>query len=143
MVSLATLAALALLGYVLAHWTWRWLGPRPEPRVAAAERPVGRGAAERLFGALPQAAGTAASTGITVKLLGVMAGSGGRPGYALLQLDDKKSLAVGEGKEIVAGLRLAEVHADRAIVERNGVRETLVWPKKHPAVESPAARINN
>lgn len=137
------LAALVLLGYVLAYWTWRWLGPKPEPRVAAVVEPAGRGAAVRLFGALPQTASAAAPTGMAIKLLGVVAGSRGRPGYALIQLDDKKSLAVGEGKEIVAGLRLAEVHADHAIVERNGIRETLVWPKKHPTAESPAVRTNN
>lgn len=142
-VALATLVALALLGYVLAYWTWRWFGPRPEPRVAAAVEPVGRGAAERLFGTAPQAAGAAVPTGMAIKLLGVVAGSGGRPGYAVVRFDDKKSLAVGEGKEIVAGLRLAEVYADHVVIERNGIRETLAWPKKNPSADSPAARINN
>src|SRR6266513_811691 len=50
-VSLVTFAALALLGLVLAYWTWAWLGTRPEPRAQAAVQAGGRvEAAYGLFG---------------------------------------------------------------------------------------------
>ena len=46
-VSLVTFAALALLGLVLAYWTWAWLAPRPEPRAQPA---VTGGRAEVAYG---------------------------------------------------------------------------------------------
>jgi general secretion pathway protein C len=31
---------------------------------------------------------------------------------------------------VAPGLRLAEVHVDHVVLERNGVREALAWPEK-------------
>ena len=67
-----------------------------------------------------------------------MAASGGRRGYAVVQLEAKQILAVHEGEDVAPGIRLAEVHADHVILERNGVRETLAWPEKKR--RSPAPR---
>ena len=33
-------------------------------------------------------------------------------------------------EDVEPGLRLTEVHVDHIILERNGERETLAWPKK-------------
>jgi general secretion pathway protein C len=141
-VSLVTLAALVLLGLVLAYWTWAWLAPRPEPRAQAAVEPAGRAeSAYALFGSAQRDRNIAAPTGIAIKLLGVAAASGGRRGYAVVQLEAKQILAVREGEDIAPGIRLAEVHTDHVILERNGTLETLAWPEKKAAAEPPVSRI--
>lgn len=142
-VSLVTLAALVLLGVVLAYWTWVWFTPRPEPRAQPLADPVGRVAsANLLFGTVQRNQNIAAPTGIAIKLLGVMAASGGRRGYAVVQLEARQILAVHEGEDIAPGIRLAEVHADHVILERNGMRETLTWPEKKTAVPPLVPAIN-
>ena len=142
-VSLVTFAALALLGLVLAYWTWAWLAPRPEPRAQPLAAPVGRVAsANSLFGSVQRDQNIAAPTGIAIKLLGVVAASGGRRGYAVVQLEARQILAVHEGEDIAPGIRLAEVHADHVILERNGTRETLTWPEKKTSVKPPVPQIN-
>jgi len=131
-VSLVTFGALALLGYVLAYWTWAWLAPRPEPRAPAASAAAGAAGlarvAGKLFGGAQRDGGRPLSAGNAVTLLGVVAASGGRPGYAILRLDAKRTVAVREGGEIETGARLAEVLADHVVIERGGARETLAWP---------------
>lgn len=128
-VSLLTLAALALFGLVLAYWTWIWFAPRTEPPAEIAPAQTGNlASASLVFGRVERH--TAAPTGIAIKLLGVVAASGGRRGYAVLQLEAKQILAVHEGEDVTPGLRLAEVHPDHVILERGGVRETLTWPEK-------------
>ena len=128
-VSLLTFAALALLAMVLAYWTWAWLAPRPEPRaLAAVHTGGGAEAAYGLFGSAQHDSG--APTGLALELLGVVAASGDQPGYAVLRLDAKQSVAVREGGEIEPGVRLVEVDVDHVVLERGGVRETLAWPKQ-------------
>ena len=146
-VSGATLAALALLGWVLAYWTWAWFAPSPEPRAQAAVQPGGRvDAAAGLFGSAQRDGNGVAPTGVSIGLLGVVAAKRGRtgaePGYAVLRLDAKQTVAVREGGEIEPGVRLAEVHADRVVLERGGVRETLAWPKQGKAAAAAAPRAN-
>ena len=143
LVSLLTLVAVALLGAVLAYWTWAWFAPRAEPRMEPTAAQGGSVAsASAVFGSVPRNQETAAPTGIAIKLLGVVAASGGRRGYAVVQLEAKQVLAVHEGEDIAPGIRLAEVHADHVILERNGVRETLAWPEKR-VTAAPAAQTVN
>ncbi len=138
LVSSLTLVAVALLGAVLAYWTWAWFAPRAEPRVEAAAAQSGSVAsAGGVFGKVPRNQ-VAAPTGIAIRLLGVVAASGGRRGYAVVQLGAKQILAVHEGEDIAPGIRLAEVHADHVILERNGVREALAWPERAAAAPGPA-----
>lgn len=123
---LATLAAASLLGVVLAYWTWAWLAPAAAPRApAVAQAAAQSSSASGLFGSA-----TAVSSASAVRLTGVVAASGGRPGHALLRLDGRKTVAVLQGEDIEPGLRLAEVHVDHIVVERNGARETLAWPQQ-------------
>jgi general secretion pathway protein C len=131
LVALATFVALALLAVVLAYWMWAWFAPRPEPRAPAAVQAGGATVevANGLFGNAQAAKGIAASSG-SAKLVGVVAASGSRPGYAVLRLDAKKSVAVQQGEEIEPGLRLAEVHADHVVLDRSGAREKLPLPEK-------------
>jgi general secretion pathway protein C len=62
--------------------------------------------------------------------MGVVAASEGRRGHAVLRLDAKRTVAVLQGEEVEPGLRLAEIQVDRVVLERNGARETLVFPEK-------------
>lgn len=128
-VSALTVAALALLALVLARWTWAMLAPRTE--VAAPSNAVadGRGEAVRsLFGNAPMASQASAPTASPIKLLGVVAAAGGHAGYALLQLEDKRTLAVREGEDVADGVRLQQVASDHVLLERRGVAETLALP---------------
>jgi len=143
LLSALTLAAVALLGLVLAYWTWVWFAPRAELRTEAVAAPSGNVAsAGVLFGTPPRAQSAAAPTGIAITLLGIVAASGGRRGYAVVQLDAKQILAVNEGEDVAPGVRLAEVHSDHVILTRGGARETLTWPKRR-ATAAPAARTAN
>ncbi|MEO8142639.1 MAG: type II secretion system protein N, partial [Betaproteobacteria bacterium] len=126
--------ALALLGLVLAYWSWAWFAPRPEARVPSLMQDTGAAvapsqSARGLFGDAGQNANAGATTG-SIKLLGIVAASGGRSGYAVLRLDARQTLAVLEGAEVESGLRLVEVHVDHVILERSGTRETLAWPAR-------------
>ena len=136
-VSLVTFLALALLSLVLAHWTWAWLAPRPEPRAPAAPQTGGRAeTAYGLFGGAPLLSKGAATTGIAIRLLGIVAATGGGDGYALVQLDTNQIRAVREGENIAPGIRLAEVRPDHVILDRGGIPETLALPAKSSALES-------
>jgi general secretion pathway protein C len=135
-VSLVTCAACALLGLVLAYWTWAWLAPRAEARAPAVVQTGGAvDAAYGLFGsASPNRSGAAPTSG-AITLLGLVAGSGNRSGsqsgYAVLRIDAKKTVVVLQGQEVEPGLRLVEVHVNHIILERNGARQTLAWPEKN------------
>jgi general secretion pathway protein C len=126
--TLANLAAAALLGVVLAYWSWAWLAPPAAARApAATELSGGTSSAGTLFGTASEA--VAASS--NVRLMGVLAASSGRRGQAVMRLDAKQSVAILEGEEVEPGLRLAEVHVDHIVLERNGARETIAWPAKN------------
>lgn len=141
-VSLATFTAVALLGLVLAYWTWVWFAPRPEPRAPTLMPAGGRvEIAYGLFGGAPSDR-AGASAGTAIKLLGVVAATEGRRGYAVLRIEPREILAVREGEDVAPGIRLAEVHPDHVILVRNGGRESLAWPHKGAAAESAALRIN-
>jgi general secretion pathway protein C len=128
--SLATLAALAFLGVVLAYWGWAWLAPAAVARApAAATVEVGSATSSgNLFGSAKRSGAGAASGAL--RLMGVVAASTGQLGHAVLRLDAKRIVAVRQGEEVEPGLRLAEVHVDRIVLERNGARETLALPEK-------------
>lgn len=126
-----TAAAVALLGAVLAYWTWVWLAPRPQPRLQqAVQQNLAPESAFGLFGGGGQGAAETAPTQIAITLLGVVAPSGNSAGYALFRLNSKKTVAVTQGHQIEAGVRLAEVHPDHVVIDRGGIRETLAWPRK-------------
>ena len=132
MAFLATLAALALLGVVLAYWSWAWLAPPPAPRAPAAVETAGRASsAGGLFRTVKEGPGAAAAAPSSIRLMGVVAASGERRGQAVLRLDAKNTVAVLQGEDVEPGLRLAEVHVDHIVLERNGARETLAWPEKN------------
>jgi len=127
--SAANFAALALLAVVLGYWTWVGLAPAAAARAPAAPESVSSVASTAgLFGTATAGAGAAASG--SIRLIGVVAAWGERRGHAVLRLDGKTSVAVLQGEDIEPGLRLAEVHVDHVVIERNGAREVLAWPEK-------------
>ncbi|MBE0613921.1 MAG: general secretion pathway protein [Burkholderiales bacterium] len=144
LVAFMTLLAVALLGAVLAYWTWAWFAPRAQPRLEPAAQSGSVASAGTVFGTVPRKQAAAAPTGIAIKLLGVVAATAGRKGYAVVQLEAKQILAVHEGEDVAPGVRLAEVLVDHVILERNGVRETLAWPQRAASAISiaPAARLS-
>lgn len=142
-IALVTIAALALLGLVGGYWTWQWLAPRPEPHVQAQAEPGGQiSAALDLFGSIPKDGNALAPTGIAIRLLGVIAATEGREGYAIVVLDGRQIIATRESQEITPGIRLANVATDHVVLDRNGVRETLAWPEKALSSEPAAQRPN-
>ena len=143
-VTLATIAALALLALVAAYWTWTWFAPLPEPRApSAANSGAAAASAGALFGTAQRNANGPARTGIAIRLLGIVAATEGRSGYAVMQLESKEILAVREGEDVAPGIVLAEVGIDHVILERGGTRETLAWPEKNTVTEPPVSpRVN-
>ncbi len=126
---LAALAALLLLTWLLAHWTWTFLTPRqPADSVSAAAPALSKVWAEKavhLFGgagsigAAVDAAPVAASA---IGVSGVYAGRDGRSGFAVLVVDGKALPAV-LGQEFAAGLRLQRVYPDSVEILRGGQLE--------------------
>ncbi len=129
---LVTLLALVLLCAVLANATWVWFAPQVEaPAPPAAQSSAVLVAAHGLFGASQQVQMSASlPTGIALTLLGIVAAAGDEAGYAVVMLGAGEILAVREGAEFAPGVRLVDVEAERLILERDGVRETLTWPPR-------------
>lgn len=139
-VAMATIVALGLLAMVAAYWTWQWFAPgsvaRAQSAMDAGGNPV---SAASLFGNVQMDRAIAAPTGISIRLLGIVAANGGRRGYAVVQFEPRQILAVREGDDVAPGIRLAEIGTDHVILERGGIRETLAWPEKKTTTEPPAA----
>ncbi len=130
LVAAITLAALLALCAVLAYWTWVWFAPRTVTRVPAPPQAQARvDAAYTAFGG-QRSTGAPAPTALAIKLLGVVAASGSATGYAVVQLEANRILAVKEGNDVAPGIRLAQVEKGQVVLERNGVRETLALPEK-------------
>lgn len=136
MIALATVAALAMLAVVASYWSWQWIAPAPQPR--APRDAIAATSAAALFGNLERDRSSPASTESTIRLLGIVADTVGRKGYAVMRVEPREIVTVREGEDIAPGIRLAEVAADRVILERGGTRETLRWPQKNTATESVA-----
>lgn len=77
-----------------------------------------------LFGALPGADGS------NIKLVGVIAQGKRGQGVALLAVDGRPALALRAGAEIAAGVTLAEVRADRVLINRSGALQEIRLPAK-------------
>jgi general secretion pathway protein C len=150
-VSLATFTAIALLGFVLAYWTWTWFAPRSRLRTPETMMTddATHGSLEMVYGLFGSAAQhhDSVSAVTSIKLLGIVAATAGHAGYAVMQLDEKNTLAMVEGGDVSPGIRLTLVGNDHVILEHNGTRETLTWPNKispggKPAMEPIALRAN-
>ena len=136
---LVNAAAVAALGVAGAVWTWTWFAPRAEPRTQAPIPAAGRlDAAYPLSGKARANRSVAAPSAMAIRLLGVIAATGAEPGYALLQLGAQPAVAVREGGEVEPGTRVVEVKADRVVLDRGGVRETLALPTRGKGAQTEA-----
>ena len=141
---LATAAGILILGYVIALWGWRWLGPAPArvPPPAEPERWTPAIVAVPLFGraGAPQAVEAAASTTLQgdTRLLGVFAETAGQ-GYALFRLADRGPVLVKSGAEIASGVTLVEVRPSGVRIRDHGeLRDIDLRTSSAPAVKAPA-----
>jgi general secretion pathway protein C len=141
LVTVVTIAAVTAFSLVAAYWTWTWFAPRPEWRAPASAGNTG-GAAGTLFGAAAKERNAAAPTGIAIRLLGIVAATAGRKGYAVMEVEPRQIMAVHEGDDVAPGIRLAEVEPDHVTLERNGRPETLTWPEKNKPAEPAPVRTN-
>jgi S1-C subfamily serine protease len=127
-------AALLLLTWILAHWTWVFLTPKQSALGTVSQAPVlskvlaEKVAAVHLFGGVGSAvtdataAPVAAPSNIGVR--GIYAGRGGLTGFAVLVLDGSPVAAV-VGKEFAPGMVLRRVYPEYIEIERGGQIETV------------------
>jgi len=143
---LATAAAAALLAFVIAHWTWRLVGPEPVhvPPASVAD-PAAAILSADLFGKAGQPTSVdvpAPDTLGEVRLLGVMARRDGG-GQALFRLPAGARL-VATGEDVQPGLRLVSVRID-GVTLRDGGGERVLSLRPPPGARpaSNAASASN
>lgn len=122
------LLAIALLAWVLAHWTWRVLAPAPGAVAPAAPPPPvlnDPAKAAAVFGAAgDEVASVAEMSTLNIRLKGVIAAQANKPASAIVNTGGRDN-AVYIGDEIQPGVKLVVVEADRIIIERAGVQEAI------------------
>ncbi len=145
--AIATLAAMALLAVVLAHWGWRAFGPAPMPAppVESPERWSEAIAAQPLFGraameqAAPASAPSSAQTlGPDGRLLGVFAEADGR-GYALFRLAERGPVVAATGGEIARDVTLVAVRPDGVRIRDHGETRDVALRAAPGAAPAPLA----
>jgi general secretion pathway protein C len=126
---LAAAAAMLLLTWLLAHWTWMFLSPpvqggsvaplAPELSKVLAEKVV----AAKLFGGGAPGGGEISAEPVeapsNLGVRGVYSGHDGRTGFAVLVLDGNP-LAALVGQEFAPGMVLRRVLPDSVEIVRNG-----------------------
>jgi general secretion pathway protein C len=148
--TIAALAALLLL--VAARLVWLVVDAAtapppatPPPAVAPPPARADAGALERwhLFGNAapggdPRTLASAPDTDLELELRGVFAGDDPKLGHAIIADagGDERGYAV--GAELPGGALLDAVYADRVILTRGGVRETLRLSQREPSGAAPA-----
>jgi hypothetical protein len=139
------LGALALTAWLASSWFWRLTAPDPvalvtqpltDPRAAA------QAVAQRhLFGAGTTASGASAPAVRAFTLVGAMTASRRQPGFAVIGETGKPPTAVFEGDEIAPGVKLEQVLANKAIIVRDGQRETIELSAGAPSNAVPPVAV--
>lgn len=114
-----------LMGILLARWVWIFFAPQA---MAIAVVPEHGAALEagRLFGKAASGVGSAEGMALSnVQLVGVFAASAGKPGFAILKLDDKRQVGVAVGGIVVPGTKLFAAHPDYVLLERDGIQQRV------------------
>jgi general secretion pathway protein C len=126
----ATVAALLMLCWTLAHGTWRVLQPASPAvtRAGSGDLTDLRGLGSlQLFGRAvprnPAAEASVAPSNLNMTLTGVAARATG--GCALVIVQGQPEAAFCSGEEVSPGVRLDTVERDRIVIVRNGVREAV------------------
>lgn len=114
-----------VLGVLLAKWSWVLFAPHAAATAVVPEH-VATVEAGRLFGLAVSGVSSAEGVALpNVRLVGVFAAKTGRPGFAVLKLDDKQQAGVAVGESVAPGTKLLEVHADYVLLERGGVQQRV------------------
>lgn len=123
----------AVLGVLLAKWTWLLFAPASPAMPAAAWEASGE--AERVFGTVSVADTAALSSLGNIKLIGVFAHR--TRGFAVMQVDEKQ-IGIGLGDEVKPGVKLVETHADYVLLERADIRQRVdLTGASSPSVAGP------
>jgi general secretion pathway protein C len=127
----ATLAALLLLSWGLAQWTWRvWQPAVPVITGTGGTNAIDLGSLTKAqpFGpALPPARGADVPlmrSPMNLLLTGVAVRQSG--GCALVVAEGGPEFALCTGEDISPGVRLVSVHRDRIVISRGGAREAVM-----------------
>ncbi len=120
-----------VLGVLLAQWSWILFAPHATTIAAVAERGAAAEAGQ-LFGVVA-ASGVKSAEGVAlpnVRLVGVFASGPGKPGFAVLKLDDQRQVGVVMGEDVSPGTKLLEIHPDYVLLERAGVQQRVNLERK-------------
>lgn len=119
-----------VIGVVLARWTWILFEPSTLS-VFPAKAESTEAASATLFGVAivsgAETPSTISAATADMALIGVFTG---KHGFAVFKLDEKTQRGVALGEEITKGVKLLEVHADHAVIERNGARQRVGMESK-------------
>ena len=139
---LAIIALTLVLAFQLAHWTWVFLAPPEISKTPDGDAGVDMAAIAKLFGATPPASTNASTSGLRLK--GVVAPDEGPIASAIFSTGAGKDVAVFVDREVVPGVKLAEVKSDHVIVSRNGVNERidLEAARSHAVAKGAAGRAS-
>ncbi len=133
MPTIVNLGALLVLITALVSWAWStFKPPAPQTPVVLASR------AERinlqplldthLFGRAARGPGGTMESipisSLNLVLVGVIAAAGG--GYAMISVDGRAQESFAVGQEIIGGAILQSVLADRVLIQRGGITESLM-----------------
>jgi general secretion pathway protein C len=141
-------AALTLLALSAAQWTWRLLTPVSTPTAApaivtnsnVADYDLSALLGANLFGqAVPLSSGRVSLENIPLSSLNlVVTGVFATPksAIALISADGAPETPYAIGQEIVAGASLYAVYADRVLIRRGGVTESLMLKEAGAALPS-------
>lgn len=114
-----------LMGVLLARWVWIFFAPQAIAIPASPEHGAALEAG-RLFGQAASGVNPVEGTALSnVQLVGVFAASAGKPGFAILKLDDKRQVGVAVGGAVVPGTKLLAVHPDYVLLESGGMQQRV------------------
>lgn len=122
-----------ILGVLLAKWFWILFAPMA---IFTAVTPGQSESPEagKIFGVTQVAEIARPGTALAnVQLLGVFTASAGKPGFAVMKLEDKRQLGITEGEEVSGGTKLVSVYADYVMLERGGVKQRVNLENKYSA----------
>jgi len=137
--TLVTVILVVVIAAQLASLLWRSLGagdeaaPPPAPAGASAVPAVDLPAIvnAHLFG-IAKNSGDPSSAPVTsanLTLAGTLAGTDPSTGWAIIGASGQSARVYATGASLPGGAKLAAVYPDRVILDRGGVRESLVLPR--------------
>jgi general secretion pathway protein C len=127
-----------VLGVVIARWSWVLFAPY-STAVAVVPEHGNTMEAGRLFGeAISAVAASDRPPSSNIRLIGVFAPPPGRPGFAILQLENKHQVGVAAGENVIPGTRLVEIHPNYVLLEHAGVQQRVKLEEKSTAASGVA-----